>query len=141
MKVYRLVNCKTDSIEVGTTLSRASDHSNQKLGKGMYFAATYDDACLFAKIRHKYSYTHLLTCRLKGMTLADFVDLRKNPNLIIQSDFGKLPREERVPAYCKKYDKKGVIWMPQRGGWTEVLLLTEHIQDAVVIECVETLPT
>jgi hypothetical protein len=144
MKVYRLVNCDYDPIVVGARLSRSSDHSHQKLGEGIYFSVSRNDALQFARTNHKHVYTHLLTCRLRNITKDDFVDLVNDPNRIVKakaergSNLKTLSGRKLNVAYCKRQGKKGVIWAAQNG-WTEGFLLSEYINDAVSIENVETL--
>jgi hypothetical protein len=138
MNVYRLVNCDHDPITVGATLIRGSDHSRQKLGPGMYFAISREAALEFAKTRHGHTYTHLLTCRLKGITEKDFVDLVKEPFVISRSEFKALPYDQRGSAYCAKHGKKGIIW--KAIDWVEVCLFAQHIGDSVIVESVEMLP-
>jgi hypothetical protein len=139
MRVYRLVNSAHDPITPGQKLVRASDHSHQKLGEGIYFAASADDARQFAKTEAGHTYTHLLTCRLENMTEGNFVNLVNEPNLIVRSEFKDLPVAERRLAYCKKHNKVGVIWKAQKFGWIEVCLFSEYIRDAVIIESAEPL--
>jgi hypothetical protein len=144
MKVYRLVNCDYDPVVVGARLRRSSDRSHQKLGEGIYFSSSRDDALQFAGTNHKHKYTHLLTCRLRNITKDDFVDLVSDPNCIVKakaepgSKLKGFSGKKLYVAYCKEHGQKGVIWSAQ-GGWTEVCLLSEYIDDAVDIEHVEAL--
>jgi hypothetical protein len=138
MQVYRLVDKKHDPIEVGKTLERCSDHSNQKLGEGIYFAPSRESALEFAKTKHHHTYAHLLTCRLEGITEMDFVDLSKDPHVIDNSEFGSLTHKMRNQKYCEKYSKKGIIWKAV-SGWVEVCLFAEHVSHRVIIEAVEVL--
>jgi hypothetical protein len=138
MRLFRLVNHQHDPIEVGTILTRTSNHSNQKMGKGMYFATTRDDALRFAKTQHRHVYTHLLGCQLEGTTENDFIDLVEDPNLIVKSEFRELRSAERGLAYAKKYGRKGLIWRATNG-WTEVCLFADYVQNVVIIESVEAL--
>lgn len=110
----------------------------------MYFSVSRGDALQFARTNHKHLYTHLLTCRLTNITKDDFVDLVSDPNRILKakaelrSNLKTLSVKKLHAAYCKEHGKKGVIWTAKHG-WTEVCLLTEYIDDAVVIEHVEAL--
>ena len=143
MKVYRLVNSKYDPITIGENLTRTSDHSYQKYGEGMYFAASRADALNFAKAQHGHAYTHLLTCRIEEASQDDFVDLRREQNCLATSEFRTLPMKKRAPEYCRQQQKKGLIWSSIAGkdtlAWTEVCLYPEHILDGVVIEAAEKL--
>lgn len=138
MEVFRLVNDQHDPTRVGEILVRTSDHSHQKLGNGMYFAASREDALQFARTQREHEYTHLLGCRLKGVTRNDFVDLVEDPNCIIRSEFASLPGTQRGLAYCKRHGKKGLIWRATKG-WTEICLFSEFSQNTAFIESVEKL--
>ncbi len=141
--VYRLVNSEHDPIKAGGRLTRVSNCSNQKYGKGMYFALSREDALIFSEAQHGHKYTHLLKCRIENASLDDFVDLRKEPNCIVKSKFGSLPKTEGAPAYCGQQKKKGLIWSSKHGletaAWTELCLYPEHVSDSVVIEDAEEL--
>lgn len=139
MVVFRLVNAEHDPIATGASLTRPSDHSNQKLGSGMYFALDRDSAMQFAGTRHTYDYTHLLRCELVGLEEADFVDLALTPHIVNKSEHGQLPYRERHLAYCLEHDLKGIIW-PSRSGWKELCLFDEFIPDTVRIIEAESLP-
>lgn len=138
MTLFRLVNSIHDPIEIGSALIRCSDHSNQKLGCGMYFAETRKGAMQFGATKHGHNYTHLLTCSLKDLSRDDFVDLIADPRQIDRSEFKSLLYAERGPAFAKKHGKKGLIWKGA-SGWIEVCLFAEHIEGSVIIEAVEVL--
>lgn len=84
LKLYRVVNREFDPIVAGVQLTRCSDNSNQKHGDGIYFVISRADALAFARSDHKHTYTHVLTCRLKDISMEDFVDLRIDPNCIFE---------------------------------------------------------
>lgn len=143
MTVYRLVNSKYDPIQVGARLTRPSNRSNQKFGAGMYFALTREDALNFAKGQHGHKYTHLITCNIENATPEDFVDLRENENVMVNGDLGQLSPKKRAPAYCKLFNKKGLIWESVAGksttAWTELCLYPQHIANGVLITAAEDL--
>jgi hypothetical protein len=139
MKVYRLVDSDHDPTDVGAFLTRCSDHSKQKLGSGMYFAATRKDALAFAAKHHGHKYSHILTCDLKGVQPDDLVDLVAEPFLIAHSEFKNPVYAQRCLEYAMKYGKKGIIWKAV-SGWIEVCLFAEHVPGSVVIEAAEPLP-
>jgi hypothetical protein len=140
MRVYRLVNEEHDSVTAGMRLTRISDYSHQKLGEGMYFALSREDALAFAATQHGHKYTHLLGCVLENMTHDNFVDLRSSPNLLVRSKFNHLPKRQQGPAYCNTHGKNGVIWNGAPGKrWVELCLYPEHIGNGVLIESVEPL--
>ena len=68
MKVFRLVHSAHDPVEKGAFLTRASNHSHQKIADGIYFALSRDEALVFAKKPHGHTYSHLLTCDLLGVS-------------------------------------------------------------------------
>jgi hypothetical protein len=144
MKAFRLVDQRYDPVEVGRYLTRISDFSNKKLGRGMYFALTREDALQFAKKDHGHEYTHLLTCKLVNVTEDDFADLIANPNLLATLKvrpnsplFGLTGTDLKV-KYCEVHGKKGIIWQATNG-WSELCLLPTFVNDAVVIEASEAL--
>jgi hypothetical protein len=124
MQVYRLVNQEHDPIEVGSFLTRTSDHSRQKYAVGIYFALTREDALAFAKQDHGHTYTHLLTCRLKGVSESELVDLIADAKLISRFKTSEkasqpgLTTRELNEKYCEIHGKKGtrVARSPQQLG-------------------------
>lgn len=144
MRVFRLVNSEYDPTKIGEPLSRESDHSNQKLGQGMYFALTEKDACKFAKSPSGYKYTHLLECELP-YEKCNFCDLTEDSNAIerwwliqFHNDFSKLNStlfREKIKLYCEHHDQVGVIWASSQlaGGWTELVVLKSHIKGIEII--------
>ena len=95
MKVFRLVHSAHDPVEKGAFLTRASNHSHQKIADGIYFALSRDEALVFAKKPHGHTYSHLLTCDLLGVSEQDVVNLVENCNLIVKWNRGRYPRDER----------------------------------------------
>lgn len=134
MIVYRLINEKYDTTSPGEFLCRTSDHSNQKLGDGIYFALDHNSAIQFAGT-HNHKYTHLLKCEIEGCSPADFADLVSEPSLITRWKVGKFSGlREAVPAYCNENGLRGLVW-EARAGWTELLLLKQFAVGTVrVIE-------
>jgi hypothetical protein len=144
MQVFRLVNDKYDPIEISNVLSRTSDHSNQKIAEGMYFALTREDALEFSRKNHGHAYTHLLTCRIEGVSKDDLVDLIADPNLFVRlnvttnSPLNGLKGRELHTKYCEIHRKKGILWKAANG-WTELCLLKAHATNSVIIEAAEAL--
>lgn len=144
MQVFRLVNHKYDSIEISRALSRTSDHSNQKIAEGIYFALTREDALDFSKKNHGHVYTHLLTCRIEGVSKDDLVDLITDPNLFAQlsvtanSPLKGLKGRELRTKYCEIHRKKGILWKAANG-WAELCLLRAYALNSVIIEAAEAL--
>ena len=145
MLVHRLVNQEYDPIEIGSILTRTSDHSKQKIGEGMYFALTREDALEFSKKNHGHKYTHVLTCRLKGISKDDLVDLIGNPNFFrllkppSGSPLSGLRGRALHSRYCEIEGKKGILWRAENG-WAELCLMRAYVEDNVVIEGAERLP-
>ncbi len=135
MVVYRLVNSGHDPIGAGQPLTRPSDHSNQKLGPGMYFAMDEAAALQFSKTRHGHTYTHLLSCDLVGLTSNDFVDIEipENARAIRESPHGKKSHSERYYNYCLSNGFKGIIWHA-RAGWVELVLFEPFVAGKVIIK-------
>lgn len=128
MRLFRLVDLKHDPIVPGQHLTRPSDHSNQKLGEGMYFALSFEDAKGFLHARHKHPYTHVLEVEIP-FEIKDFADLRASPNLIT----GPGTFKNLVFQYCQAHGKRGVIWTQRQNEWTELMLLSEYISHGVQI--------
>jgi hypothetical protein len=146
MRLYRLVNSKFDPVVPGQYLTRASDKSNQKLGRGMYFALSEADAIAFAKTR-TYEYDQLLTV---DITLgdADFFDLRADCNAVStwlqgevkdgkrpMTDLFQLKVHDRHEAFCRAKGVQGLIWSPTgKLHWDELVVLEPFIgQGALII--------
>ena len=144
MQVFRLVNHKYDPIELSRPLSRTSNHSHQKIAEGTYFSLTREDALDFSKTNHGHVYTHLLTCRVEGVSKDDLVDLIADPNLCVRlsvaanSPLKGLKGRELRTKYCEIHCKKGILWKAANG-WTELCLLSPYALGAVIIEAAEAL--
>ena len=143
MQVFRLVHENHDSIEVGSVLTRTSDHSNQKIAKGIYFAVSYEDALAFSKTNHGHTYTHLLTCRLQGIEASDVVDLAAEPNLILRFKSSSKPPTSNMTGrvlnetYCQIHNKKAILWSAR--GWVELCVLEAFAKDVALIEAADAL--
>lgn len=142
LRVFRLVHEDHDPVTVGSQLFRISDHSNQKIAKGMYFALTREDALEYARNVRKHEYSHLLTCRVNGVTRDDLIDLISDPNQIeklkFTAPYNGLTLRQRNAKYCEDHGKKGLLWKSSEG-WREFCLLPAFVGDAVVIEVSEKL--
>lgn len=144
MKVLRLVHSAHDPVEKGAFLTRASNHSHQKIADGIYFALSRDEALVFAKKPHGHTYSHLLTCDLFGVSEQDVVNLVDNCNLIVKWNRGRYPkRRDAAAAFCRENKKKAILWRAQSSqeseSWTELCLLAAHIPNTVLITDVEEL--
>jgi hypothetical protein len=144
--VYRLVDEAHDSITVGRQLTRTSDKSNQKLGRGMYFLESVADATKFGPTPHKHSYTHLLTVEIT-QSLTDFADLRSAPGQVEKwlgeevaagrltpSDLGTLTVHDKHTRYCAAGRFVGFHWSPRQANpWTELVVLEQNMPPYPVI--------
>ena len=132
---YRLVNEAHDPVRVGENLTRASDHSHQKLGAGMYFAVDEQAAIQFSLTRHGHTYTHLLECELLGLSASDFldIDIMENARAVRRSTHGGKPYDQRHYDYCIENNLKGVLWRA-RAGWVELVVFAPFVSNNIVIK-------
>lgn len=132
MIAWRLVNSQHDPIEPGQFLTRPSDHSNQKLGVGMYFSPTVEALQTFLDTHHGHTYTHILECDIIETSLTDFLDLRPGWQPLREPPYRAIRFPLSAHRYCQDYSLKGVIWTAT-AGWVEVVLFSEHINGRVRI--------
>jgi len=147
LTLFRLVHVDHDPVQVGQKLSRSSDKSNQKLGKGMYFALSRQDALGFAGTRN-YAYTHLVEVTVP-YAVSDFFDQRKDENAVakwvsthpnpdIPPNFEKV--HGRSTRFCEAHNCVGFIWEPKGSKrWVEVMILEQCIGAGFEIMGVEPL--
>jgi hypothetical protein len=135
LRLYRLVNKDHDDVDRGGRLRRPSNKSEQKLGHGMYFALTREDAEKFIAAEHGHSYTHLVEVEVP-YRLEEFGDLRKIEvaSALAHPPFSDIQRiNDRYVEFCAARGEVGVIWESRRRGWTELVILVDHIRDGFVI--------